>query len=320
VSFFDRVTGNKKSRKEDLPQEEAKLVDAKFSTKSFFKLGFSKISVIFKVNLLMLLFVLPLIFTLFGMAGSLFGKQIADTALTPTSHLFSQFKGISAYENSGAQSVFALPHSILTTVNVDNAATIILKCIGLIVVFTFGPLNVGCAYIMRNTVREKPVFVWYDFFSAIKKNIKQGLIFGIIDVICLCAIPYALMFYFANANTFGVKMLLFAMILITVLYLIMRVYIYLMIVTFDLKLTKLFKNAFILSSAGIKRSFMMLLGVVLTFMVNSYLFILIKSLGVLLPCIFTVAFMMFICYYCAYPVVKKYMIDPFYDSEGNPLE
>ncbi len=319
MSLFDKITGNKTS-KEDLALEDAKLVDSKFSAKSFFKLAFAKIGVICKVNLFMVLLVLPLVFTLFGFAGSFFGVQIADTALTPTSHLFSHYSGIANYESNVVTAATALPHTILTTVNLDNAATIILKCIGLIVVFTFGPLNVGCAYIFRNTVKEQPVFPWHDFFSAIRKNLKQSIIFGIIDVICLAAIPYALLFYYANAHTFAVKMLLFAMILITVLYFIMRVYIYLMIVTFDLNFRKLFKNAFILSSAGILRSMVMVIGTLIVVIINAYLFILVKSLGTLLPCIFTVGFIMFICYYCAYPVMKKYMIDPFYDENGKPKE
>lgn len=318
MSFFDRITGNK-TNKDELSKEEAKLVDASFSAKSFFKLAVNKIGSISKINLIMLLMVSPLIFTLFGIAGSFFGNQIADTAKTPVSPLFSHFYGIAAYEDNCVFTVTALPHSLISTVNIDNVFTTILKCIGLVVVFTFGPLNVGCAYVMRNMIKEQPVFVWHDFFYAIKKNLRQSLVFGIIDILCIFAIAYALPFYYYNATTFAMQMLLFSMILITIFYVIMRVYIYLMIVTFDLSIPKLFKNAFILSSAGIKRSIVMLLGIVAVIIASAYLFILIRGLGTLLPCVFTVAFIMYLCYYCAYPVVKKYMIDPFYDEEGNPI-
>ena len=319
MSFFDRVTGNKTSE-EELPKEEAKLVDAKFSIKSFFKITFAKIGVLCKLNLIMLLLVSPLVFTLFGMAGSFFGIQIADTAMTPVSPLYGQFAGIGAYEDNAVVDVISSPHMLLSSVNIDNTATIILKCIGLLVVFTFGPLNVGCAYVMRNTIKEQPVFVWHDFFGAIKKNLKQAIIFGVIDVVFLIAIPYALLFYYANALEFTKKMLFVTMIIIALLYMVMRVYIYLMIVTFDLKLHKLFKNAFILSSAGIKRSLMMVFGVLLIVLINVYVYIFIQSLGTLLPCLISVSLIMFVCYYCAYPVIKKYMIDPFYDENGQPKE
>lgn len=317
MSFFDRVTGNKTSA-EDLEVEKAKLVDEKFSTKSFFKLTFNKLGAICKLNFLILLMLSPLVFTLFGYSGSLFGWQFADTALTPSSSVFAHYQGMGAYENGSAFNSLATPFSLLTTINVDNTTTTILKCIGLIVLFTFGPLNVGCTYIMRNMVQEKSVFIWHDFFAAIKKNIKQAFFFGIIDCVCIVAIAYALPFYYYNANSFAMRMLFFAMILIALLYFVMRVYIYLMIVTFDLKYKKLFKNAFILSSAGIKRTLMMLLGVFVVFIISAYIIILLQSFGILLLCVFTIAFMAFLCVYCAYPVIKRYMIDPFYESDGTP--
>ena len=317
MSFFDRVTGNK-TQGEDLELEKARLVDDKFSTKSFFKVTFNKLGAICKLNFLIILMLSPIIFTLFGYSGSFFGVQIADLTITPTSSSFAHYQGMAAYENSSAFMALAAPNSLMTTVNIDNTATTVLKCIGLIIVFLFGPLNVGCTYIMRNMVQEKSVFIWHDFFSAIRKNLKQAIIFGLIDCLCIFAVAYALPFYYYNANSFPMRMLLFAMILITILYFVMRIYIYLMIVTFNLGYKKLFKYAFILTSAGIKRNFMMLLGLALIFVISAYLLILLQSFGLLLIFIFTVAFTAFMCVYCAYPVVKRYMIDPFYDADGNP--
>ncbi len=319
MSFFDRVTGNK-TRDEDLDAEQARLVDDKFSLKSFFKVTFNKMGALCKLNLLIILMLSPIIFTLFGYSGSFFGIQIADLTVTPTSSVFAHYQGMSAYENGSAFNALSVPYSLITTVNVDNTATAILKYIGLIVVFLFGPLNVGCTYIMRNIVQEKAVFVWHDFFSAIRKNIKQSIIFGLIDCLCIFAVAYALPFYYYNANSFPMKMLLFAMILITVLYFVMRVFIYLMIVTFNLSYKKLFKYAFILSSAGIKRTLMMLLGLVIIFVISAYLIILLRSFGLLLLFVFTIALTAFMCVYCAYPVVKRFMIDPFYEADGTPKQ
>lgn len=317
MSFFDRVTGNK-TRDEDLELEDAKLVDEKFSTKSFFKLSFNKLGTICKLNFLMILMVSPIVFTLFGYSGSFFGRQIADTALTPSSSVFAHYQGISSYENSSALMALSAPYSLMSSVNVDNTATLILKWIGIIVVFLFGPMNVGCTYIMRNLVQEKSVFVWHDFFGAIRKNLKQSVIFGIIDCICIFAIAYALPFYYYNANSFPMRMLLAAMLIIAILYFVMRVFIYLMIVTFDLNYRKLFKYAFILTSAGIKRVLVMLLSIAFIFFVSAYLIILLQSFGLMLLFIFTVAFTWFVCIYCSYPVVKRYMIDPFYEADGSP--
>ncbi len=317
--FFDRITGNK-TREEDLSPEEAKLVDAKFSTKSYFKLAYAKLGLICKVNMIFLLMMLPLMFTLFGFAGGVFGWQMADTTASPTDALFAQFKGIASYEQGSVVNATSMSRLFLSYVNVDNGLTLTFKWIGIIVVFLFGPCNAGCAYVFRNAIREQPIFVWHDFFSAVKSNFKQSLIFGIIDCFFIFSIAYALPFYYANASSFGLKMLFFAMIVISLLYYIMRVFIYLMMVTFDLKFTKLFKNAFILSSAGIKRSLVMIFATAvilgLVFLILQYLF----TFGIIIFLAFFVGFLMFTLYYCAYPVMKKYMIDPYYNEDGTLKE
>lgn len=316
MSFFDKVTGNK-TQKEDLSKEKARLVDDKFGLLSFFKLSFHRVGAICKINLLMLLMISPIVFTLFGFSGSFFAWQISDTAMSPSSAVFPHYIGISAYENSSALHSLLTPFAFLTEVNIDNVFTTILKCIGIIVVFLFGPMNVGCAYVLRNLVKEEHVDIWADFFAAIRKNLKQGIIFGMLDCLCLAAISYALPFYYTYASTFTMQMLLAAMIIIAVLYFVMRVYIYLMIVTFDLKYRKLYKYAFILTTAGFKRNFMMLAGTFTLFILSAYLFILLRGLGLMLLFIFTFAFASLLCIYCAYPVVKKFMIDPFYDDDGK---
>ncbi len=316
MSLFDRLTGNK-TRKEDLSEEKARLVDEKFGLISFFKLSFHKAGNLCKLNLLILLMMSPIIFTLFGFSGSFFAWQISETALSPSSSVFAHYQGMAAYESSSALEALQTPFAYLTTVNIDNTATTILKWIGFVVVFLFGPLNVGCTYVLRNTVKEQHVFMWSDFFYAIRKNLKQAIIFGLLDCMCFAAILYALPFYYTYATTFAMQMLLVAMIMITLLYLVMRVYIYLMIVTFDLNFRKLYKYAFILATAGIKRTVMMLAGLFTLFILSAYLVILLKSLGLLLLFIFTLAFAYLICVYCAYPVMKKHMIDPFYDEDGN---
>ncbi len=314
--FFDKITGNK-TREEDLSLEEAKIVDANFSIKSYFKLAWAKLGLICKTNLIFILMISPLAFTLFGFAGSVFGFRIADSASSPTDALFAQFSGVAAYEQGSVFNALSIPRLFLSYVNVDNIWTTVLKYLGLLAVIGFGPCNVGCAYIFRNTVKEQPVFVWSDFFSTIKRNLKQSLLFGIVDCFFLFSITYALPFYYANASSFGLRTLFFAMIAISLMYYVMRVYIYLMIVTFDLKFTKLFKNAFILASTGVKRTFMMLLASVaifaVAFMLMQYLF----TFGVVVAFVFLIGFLLFTLYYCAYPVVKKYMIDPYYNEDGS---
>ena len=60
MSLFDRLTGNK-TRKEDLSEEKARLVDEKFGLISFFKLSFHKAGNLCKLNLLILLMIISMV-------------------------------------------------------------------------------------------------------------------------------------------------------------------------------------------------------------------------------------------------------------------
>ena len=87
-----------------------------------------------------------------------------------------------------------------------------------------------------------------------------------------------------------------------------------MVVTFDMKLMKIFKNALIFVVLGIKRNIMALLGlaVVTLFAVVLVIIFLPMGLGVtlVLPFVYYLALCAFIYTYAAYPVIEKYMIDP----------
>lgn len=92
-----------------------------------------------------------------------------------------------------------------------------------------------------------------------------------------------------------------------------------MIVTFDLPIKKLVKNAFLFAFIGLKRNFVGLLGVALVVILN-YLLLSITftfSLALVLPFVLTIGICGLISVYCAYPQIKKHMIDPYYESIGK---
>ena len=85
-----------------------------------------------------------------------------------------------------------------------------------------------------------------------------------------------------------------------------------MLVTFDIKIKKIFKNALIFSVLGIGRNLMSLLGMVLIIGLNILLVLLLWPLGIVVPLIFPLIYLLptinlFISY-GAYPVIEKYMI------------
>ena len=95
----------------------------------------------------------------------------------------------------------------------------------------------------------------------------------------------------------------------------MRNYIYLLAVTFKLSLFKILKNSFIFAFVGLKRNLMAFLGILAVCAINYFVFINLPIGGAVLPLIISVALCSFIGAYAAYPVIKKYMIAPYYEDE-----
>ena len=84
---------------------------------------------------------------------------------------------------------------------------------------------------------------------------------------------------------------------------------------------KLFKNALIFSVLGIKRNVAAFFGIVLIIGINLLLILGGLSIGLATPLILPLFYLLgvsgFITTYAAYPVIKKYMIDPYVDDTDN---
>ena len=187
---------------------------------------------------------------------------------------------------------------------------IVLAVLYLIFVLTFGLWNAGLTYLMRELVNGRPVFIFSDMKHAIKKNFKQALGFGVLDAL-LITILFVDFGYLSNLpyDFFGDFMYV-AIIAISIIYFIMRFYLYLMLVTFDMKLGKLFKNALIFVALGIKRNLLAILWMIVMLAINICIFVMFQPLGIIMPILYIISFPLFTTTYAAYPVIKKYMIDP----------
>jgi len=200
-------------------------------------------------------------------------------------------------------------------ITVLSTADWVLLALSALTIFTFGPVNVGCTYILRNVFRGEGIFLWHDFFYAIKRNIRQGIIYGIMDAVITVLLLYDIFFFNLNYGGHTVlNMMFFAALFMAILYLIMRPYIYLMLVTFDLSILKMFKNALLFTVLGVKRNIMSLLGIILLGVLEFALLMLYFPLGVILPFVglFSIGYMMQI--YGAFPKIKEIMIDPYYEK------
>ena len=123
------------------------------------------------------------------------------------------------------------------------------------------------------------------------------------------------MFFFFNTPSSGLTDFIYVMtIALIVIYIIFRFYTYLMLVTFNIKISKMFKNALIFTVLGIKRNILALVGLAIVTAIAVLPMLLFVQVGlgiaIVLPLIYYLGVCAFIYTYAAYPVIKKYMIDP----------
>lgn len=245
------------------------------------------------------------------------GISLMNKQIVVTSPMFTQYFGMAEVSSAPALNDFFSIVASFGTKAVMSRGSLICFCIAALFIITFGLSSAGSAYIIRGFNRGEPVFLISDFFSTIKRNWKQALIIGILDLLFCVVLVYDFLFWQATPGFIGGIMMYFALFL-CVLYFFMRFYIYTIAITFDLSLFKIFKDAFLLSFLGFKRNILAFFGILAVFFINLQLFFILPSLGIMLPLVLTFALCMFISGYASYPVIKKFMIDPFYpDSDSG---
>ena len=95
----------------------------------------------------------------------------------------------------------------------------------------------------------------------------------------------------------------------------MRFYIYNLLITFDIKIFKLIKNAFIFTILGFGRNILAVLGIAFLIIIHVLLIWLLLPVGIsipiILPFFYIFAATAFMGTYAAYPIIDKYMIAPY---------
>ncbi len=112
-----------------------------------------------------------------------------------------------------------------------------------------GPSTAAMTYVLRNYANEKHSFIVSDFFEHFKKNFKQAAPIGVLSIVIPVMFLFAFVFYSQIGGVMGIVLLAalaFCAIVIASAFL----YIYPIMITFDLKLKDVIKNSLILAFAN----------------------------------------------------------------------
>ena len=142
-----------------------------------------------------------------------------------------------------------------------------------------GPFQAGFYQIFRNTYRKEKVSIFADFKQGMKGNAKQSLVAMLISLPIVALLLYGIGYYLHHFDKVGVGIATLLFILLMIFSVIQNL-VYSMMVSIDLPLSKLYRNAFILMLVELFPVIgIILLEVVLLVLVPFILFFSVPSIG-----------------------------------------
>lgn len=214
---------------------------------------------------------------------------------------------------------FSKPDVLLSDILLKFILLSTMLCIPMV---TVGPAQAGFTYVLRNYSREEHAFVWSDFKDNALKNFKQSMIISGIDFVVTILMIWTIRMYVI----FGGASLIMAigtplMIMIFVTYMIMHMYLYPMLVTFNLSIKQLYKNALIFAIVKLFPNLgILLLCLVIIFLTFGMIISFSQIIGLMLFAFLTVSLIGMITNFYVYPKLQKYMMREDEEEASNDEE
>lgn len=208
-----------------------------------------------------------------------------------------------------------LPFVAIMRIEYSGVGNIVFYILFIILGAIVGPGLCGFMKVLRNISCRRPVFIWYDFWKAFRTNFRQGAVMGMIDMLFIIAMSFAIPMYYTMAETNSFFNIPFIICLITsFLFVMMHFYIYLLIASTNLSLWQILKNSLYLTAIEIKISIINLITTVIILLSFWLLFPFSAFTLVLIP-----SFLGLLYAFNCFPVIRKYVIKPYYDARGEKM-
>ena len=180
--------------------------------------------------------------------------------------------------------------------------------------------EVGLTRVTRAASRDKHTFLPSDMTDTIKKNWKQALIIGILDFIFIGF--WIVDFLFAKFTGGILSSVLYGVSVIGfILFSFAKFYHPFLIITFKKSVAQIIKESLMLAIAGFKRNIAAGLSLAACYLAA---FVIVKNLNitgfmicVILYIVFFRWFRSMIIQFSIFPVVKRYLFDPYYNEHPD---
>lgn len=288
---------------------------------TFFAILGRKFWKIVTINLMYFVFSLPAIIIAFF--GANFVVSAVLPSLTPEwlAELFEQ-SGILLQEG-----ISFLDFANIQILQLYVIVAMLLVGLNLVIV---GPVHAGVVYLLRNYSREEHAFVWMDFKEHARNNLRQSLGASLLSLGLTALFVLCYAFYQNNAvfgSTLFQAFLKMVVVIMFVIWCMMQIYLYPMMITFDLSLKQLLRNSFLFALFRLPLNLLILLcSFIIMFVVPGILLFLGYGISVLAAFVwyvcFAFAFNIFLTTFFAYRALNKHMIQRItaQESEGEAVE
>ena len=211
--------------------------------------------------------------------------------------------------------------SMIIYLETDNRFTVAMTVFLLVLQTVLeGPILCGCARVLRLIVLDKAFFFGEEFKKGFANNFGAGLIYWLLDAFVIASVLSGYWFYPMEAKQLGSNLIYIPFgisIAVAVILLFMNFYIFLLQAATSLKKTSVLKNAFQLAALSMKQCLLTLLGIFLMLGI-CFLLLLTNSYLMFLFAFFPAAFIGYLVTFLHYPVIQKYVINPYYEATGEP--
>ncbi|MBO5454618.1 MAG: DUF624 domain-containing protein [Clostridia bacterium] len=179
------------------------------------------------------------------------------------------------------------------------------------VIFSLSPLSSGYYYILRRYTDEEHAWVIGDFFGKFKENWKKSLIIYIIDIVLIWICVFSLRLYWILMATQAYIVALITIFVIAlVIYAVMVPYKWIQLVTVDLKLKDIYKNALFMVLGVLRVTFTYIVMSAFYGLLLYYLFVSAPLYGILFMILLGFAVYGLMQAIATYPTVKKHIVEP----------
>lgn len=215
--------------------------------------------------------------------------------------------------------------SVIVLIETDNSLTEGVV-IGLLVLqfLLEGPIMAGCTRVLRLIVLDKAFFLGDEFKKGFSRNFGMGMIVWFIDALIITSLVLGIYIYPQLAKNTGSQLVYIPFAIsvgVGLVILFMNFYLLPLQVATTLKKKSVIKNSFMLACLSPKKCFLTLGGILLMLGI-CFLLLMISSYMMFLFAFFPAAFIGYLVLYVNYPVIQKYVINPYYQETGevNPEE